>query len=234
MSVHAIVTAAGSGTRLGRDVPKALVELDGVPLVVRAVEAMTASGVVDTVVVTAPAEHLDQFHAVLLRVGAALVTVVPGGATRQESVALGLAALTCGNPQDIILVHDAARPLISTELIQRVVAAVEAGHDAVIPGLTVTDTIKSVDSRSAVVETVDRTALRAIQTPQAFRRELLERAHAVGADVPTSPAAPATPATDDAGLVEALGEPVTVVEGEARAMKVTTEEDLRIAEVLYG
>jgi 2-C-methyl-D-erythritol 4-phosphate cytidylyltransferase len=149
------------------------------------------------------------------------IRVVPGGATRQESVALALAAL----PEDcgIVLVHDAARALTPVELVESVVAAVRSGREAVIPVLPVADTVKSVDG-AVVTGTVDRSQLRAVQTPQGFTREVLAKAHAA--------ADPEAPATDDAGLVEALGLPVHTVPGHAEAFKVTTPFDLVLAEAV--
>jgi 2-C-methyl-D-erythritol 4-phosphate cytidylyltransferase len=119
-------------------------------------------------------------------------------------------------------VHDAARPLTPAALVASVVAAVEAGNGAVVPALPLADTVKQVDPAGVVHSTVDRTVLRAVQTPQGFRRDVLERAYAAAGES----------ATDDAGLVEALGEVVVTVPGDARAFKVTTAWDLRIAELL--
>jgi 2-C-methyl-D-erythritol 4-phosphate cytidylyltransferase len=173
---------------------------------------------VGEIVVVAPAAHVDEVRAL---VPSALV--VAGGATRQDSVRAGLSALSAD--VDVVLVHDAARALAPSTLAARVVAAVREGHAAVVPGLAVTDTIKSVSESGAVVSTIDRSALRAIQTPQGFSRDLLERAHA---------SSPGSPATDDAGLVEALGEPVHVVDGDRLALKVTTIDDLLVATALMG
>ncbi|NUR80484.1 MAG: 2-C-methyl-D-erythritol 4-phosphate cytidylyltransferase [Dermatophilaceae bacterium] len=144
------------------------------------------------------------------------VTVVVGGAERGDSVAAGLAVL--GEAVEIVLVHDAARCLTPVAVFDRVVTAVAGGAAAVVPGTLVVDTVKQVDADGFVVATPDRSALRAVQTPQGFRRDVLERAHAVSSD-----------ATDDAGLVERLGERVLVVEGDARALKVTTPADLEAA-----
>ncbi|MFI2103024.1 2-C-methyl-D-erythritol 4-phosphate cytidylyltransferase [Isoptericola sp. NPDC019693] len=239
MTTLAILTAAGSGTRLGRDLPKALVALAGFPLVVHAARRLAASGVVDSLVVTCPA-GLD----VAVRDVVAQdphvdvpVRVVEGGATRQASVAAGLALAAPGD--DVVLVHDAARPLAPPLLVRRVVEAVRAGHGAVVPGLPVTDTVKRVVPVPAagglgverVVETPDRAELRAVQTPQGFDRALLERAHAQGA---ARARAEGRAATDDAGLVEALGEAAYVVPGEEAAMKITTERDLQVAALLLG
>lgn len=235
MTTVAILTAAGSGTRLGRDVPKALVEVAGVPMVVHAARRLAASGVVDSIVVTAPRFLVDRMSDVVG--GDAQVTVpvrvVPGGGTRQESVAAGLA--TAGAEDDVVLVHDAARPFASADLVRRVVEAVRSGHGAVVPGLPVVDTVKAVfaapHARSTsgtavepVTATPDRSVLRAVQTPQGFDRALLDRAHAAGAGREAQ-----AHATDDAGLVEALGEPVVVVAGEESALKITTERDLYLA-----
>lgn len=223
MTVAVIVTAAGSGTRLGAAVPKALVPLAGEPLVVHAVRA--ARGVAGHVVVTAPPGHVDQFRTLVGPLGA---VVVPGGQTRQESVAAGLATLP--DAVTVVLVHDAARALAPAGLFAAVVSAVRAGHGAVVPALPVVDTIKAVGrgspaDRELVTATVDRSRLRAVQTPQGFDRALLLRAHA---------AAPQASATDDAGLVEALGEDVWLVPGDERALKITTPADLERAEHLVG
>ncbi|HEX6686754.1 MAG TPA: IspD/TarI family cytidylyltransferase [Candidatus Limnocylindrales bacterium] len=145
------------------------------------------------------------------------VLVVEGGATRQESVAAALAAVP---PEfDIILVHDAARALTPPHLVEAVADAVRSGHDAVIPGLPVVDTIKQVAADGRVTATVDRSRLRAVQTPQGFRRSVLAKAHRLGGDH-----------TDDAGMVERLGVPVHVVQGHPHALKITTPWDLVIAE----
>lgn len=236
MTTAAILTAAGSGSRLGSDVPKALVPAGGVPLVVRAARALVAAGVHE-LVVTAPDGHVDDVAALLAAdpaVAPARVRVVPGGASRQASVAAGLAAL--GPAADVVLVHDAARALTPPGLVARVEAAVRAGHGAVVPGLPVTDTVKEVgpadDGGAAPVRgTPDRARLRAVQTPQGFDRRLLEAAHAAGA---ARAADEASAATDDAALCEAVGAAVWVVPGERSAFKVTTALDLLLAEALLA
>ncbi|HEY0217447.1 MAG TPA: 2-C-methyl-D-erythritol 4-phosphate cytidylyltransferase, partial [Cellulomonas sp.] len=162
------------------------------------------------------------------------VTVVEGSTSRQASVAAGLAALP---PEvDVVLVHDAARALASSALVRAVEQAVRAGHRAVVPGLPVADTIKQVgepehpgDEARPVVATVPRATMRAVQTPQGFERALLDAAHAAGRDRAVDES---TAATDDAALVEALGERVWVVPGEDSAMKITTTRDLAVAELL--
>ncbi len=236
MSTSAILTAAGSGTRLGLPGPKALVELAGVPLVVHAARRLAASGVVAEIVVVVPPARLAGFRALLgghVRPGLGVpVRVVEGGPSRQASVAAGLAAL--GSDVDVVLVHDAARALASADLVRRVEAQVRAGHRAVVPGLPLVDTVKQVgpageDGTSPVLTTVPRTDLRVVQTPQGFDRALLDAAHLAGRE---RSAQESTAATDDAALVEALGEQVWVVAGEEMAMKITTTRDLAVAELL--
>jgi 2-C-methyl-D-erythritol 4-phosphate cytidylyltransferase len=147
------------------------------------------------------------------------IDVVAGGADRTASVAAGLRAL--GKEDGIVLVHDAARALAPTSLFEAVIHAVRAGHPAVVPGLPVADTIKTVDAAGRVQGTPDRETLRAVQTPQGFLREVLEHAHASGES-----------ASDDAALVERIGGHVRMVPGDARAMKITTPHDLAVAELL--
>jgi len=249
VSVVAVLTAAGSGSRLGHALPKALVPLRGEALVVHAARRLLdASGahgpLLDEIVVTAPAEHLDAFVVALAATPTEdpgtpspgpRVRVVAGGATRQASVAAGLAALGADlDAGTTVLVHDAARPFAPAELVARVVAAVAAGHEAVVPGLPVTDTVKRVGPADAggaepVRATVERADLRAVQTPQGFTLGLLRRAHDEAARHAHDES---LAATDDAGLVERLGHAVWVVAGDERAAKITTARDLRVAELL--
>ncbi|MDQ4118434.1 MAG: 2-C-methyl-D-erythritol 4-phosphate cytidylyltransferase [Actinomycetota bacterium] len=218
MSVVAVVPAAGSGARLGAAVPKAFVELAGVPMVRRAVDGLLDSGAVDRVVVAVPVELVSPAATLFAD---RPVTVVPGGADRQASVSAGLAE--AGPGVHTVLVHDAARPLTPPSVVRRVVEAVAAGCGAVVPVIPVSDTVKRVDD-DVVVSTVDRSALRAVQTPQGFRAEQLARAHEQASD----------PLTDDAGLVEAIGDPVRTVEGDPLAFKITTAWDLHVAELLLA
>ncbi|WP_307723834.1 2-C-methyl-D-erythritol 4-phosphate cytidylyltransferase [Terrabacter aerolatus] len=216
-----MVVAAGSGSRLGAAVPKAFVPLAGVPLLGHALRGVLSCAAVSEVVVVAPPAHRGDAETLADEVCRELgsttrVTVVPGGAERGDSVAAGLGVL--GDDVEVVLVHDAARCLTPVAVFDRVVAAVAAGAVAVVPGTAVVDTVKQVDADGLVVATPERASLRAVQTPQGFRREVLERAHAVSSD-----------ATDDAGLVERLGERVLVVEGDPRALKVTTPADLESA-----
>lgn len=240
MTTVAVLTAAGGGTRLGGDVAKALIELGGRPLVAHAASALVAGArlagaPLARLVVTAPAELAGVLEtAVRGAVDGVPVVVVPGGATRQASVAAGLAALADVDGEAAVLVHDAARPLLPAGAVARVLAALAAGHDAVIPAVPVVDTVKRVvpaDAGERVAATVDRRDLRAVQTPQGFRLATLRRAHAAGAAVAGDEAAAAT---DDAGLVEALGERVHVVPGDPDGLKVTTPRDLVLAAALLA
>ncbi|WP_324650407.1 2-C-methyl-D-erythritol 4-phosphate cytidylyltransferase [Georgenia sp. H159] len=240
MHCAAVLTAAGSGTRLGHDLPKALVPLGGTPLVVHAARALADSRVVDAVVVTAPAAQLrqltDLFPGGTVPGSTVPAFVVAGGPTRQASVAAGLAAVDqVAGDCDLVLVHDAARALAGPELVRRVVAALDSGRRAVVPCVPVTDTVKRVrslpDGGELVVETPDRSTLRAVQTPQGFSRELLQRAHRAGADRADDET---RAVSDDAGLVEALGAEVYVVPGEPAALKITTSADLDLAERLLS
>ncbi|MFI5835325.1 2-C-methyl-D-erythritol 4-phosphate cytidylyltransferase [Micromonospora sp. NPDC051300] len=216
--VAVLVPAAGAGVRLGPGAPKALRPLAGEPLLVHAVRRIAAASSVHTIVVAAPAADVESVRTLLAPV--APVTVVPGGAERQASVAAALAAVPAG--PEIVLVHDAARALTPPELVESVAAAVRGGHDAVIPVLPVVDTIKEVDVVERVLGTVDRAALRAVQTPQGFRRAVLAAAHRAAGD----------PLTDDAGLVEKQGVTVVCVPGSELAMKITRPFDLALAEHL--
>jgi len=223
VTVAAIVPAAGRGTRLGPGAAKALRELGGVPMLVYAVTALAEARLVDQVIVAAPPGDVGGVSALLSGSGPPDILVVAGGATRQESVALALTALNADS--DVVLVHDAARPLAPSELADRVAAAVQAGAPAVVPALPVSDTVKRVDGTGTVTETLDRAALWAVQTPQGFSREVLAEAHAAGRHWGIG-------ATDDAALVERLGRPVRVVLGSEEAFKVTRPLDLVFAEAV--
>jgi 2-C-methyl-D-erythritol 4-phosphate cytidylyltransferase len=220
MRVAAVLVAAGAGERLGAGVPKALVRLAGEPLLVHAARAFARSTTVRGLVCVVPADAIAQVRAVLNdhAIGA---QVCAGGSTRQESVARGLAA--CPPSTEAVAVHDAARPLVTPALIDRVVAALEPPWDGVAPGLPVVDTLKRVD-RERVVDTVDRQALRAVQTPQVFPRDILARAHAQAHAIET----------DDLAVVEAMGGRVRVIEGERRNFKITYPDDLALAEALLS
>ena len=205
-----IVVAAGSGSRLGRREPKALVPIAGKPLLVWTLQAM-ATDRFRRIVVVAPPDRVDEFSGLV----GARARVVAGGATRSTSVRCGFQALAAADG-DIVAVHDAARPLVTADEVEAVLrAAAETG--AAIAAMPVVDTIKRV-AAGRVVETLDRSQLYGAATPQAFRADVLRRAHAGGAD-----------GTDDAALVEAIGGRVVVVPGEARNTKITEQADLERA-----
>ncbi|ORW09036.1 2-C-methyl-D-erythritol 4-phosphate cytidylyltransferase [Mycobacterium kyorinense] len=214
----AVVPAAGSGERLAAGVPKAFFHLDGRTLVERAVTGLLESKVVDRVVVAVPADRTDQAKLILGHVA----TIVAGGANRSESVARALAA---AGETEFVLVHDAARALTPPQLVVRVVDALRSGHSAVVPALPVPDTIKAVDANGVVLGTPERAGLRAVQTPQGFATELLQRAYerAGTADF-----------TDDASMVEHIGGQVHVVDGDPLAFKITTRLDLLLAQAIVN
>ncbi|NYF97935.1 2-C-methyl-D-erythritol 4-phosphate cytidylyltransferase [Janibacter cremeus] len=217
-----VVVAAGSGTRLGAERPKAFVELSGMTLLEHALRGVVATAGVDEVIVVVPADLVAGAEAVAAPMTGPTgptLQVVPGGAERTDSVAAGLAALS--GAVRIVLVHDAARCLTPVVVFERVLEALDGGAAGAVPGVPVVDTIKVIDGEGLVTGTPSRDSLRAVQTPQGFRREVLEQAHAC-----------AVAATDDAALVEALGHPVLVVEGDHRSLKITTPEDLERAERL--
>ncbi|MDH6196350.1 2-C-methyl-D-erythritol 4-phosphate cytidylyltransferase [Mycobacterium frederiksbergense] len=221
MVTVAVVPAAGSGQRLGAGRPKAFVNLGDKPLLQHALDGLLASGVVDKVVIAVPPALTDE----AILVFGANAQIVAGGDDRTESVGLALEAVAAGGEPDFILVHDAARALTPPTLIARVVAALADGHAAVVPGLPLADTIKAVDANGAVLGTPERAGLRAVQTPQGFRADVLRRAYqrAGSGDF-----------TDDASLVEQIGTPVQVVEGDPMAFKITTAMDLLLAEALLA
>jgi 2-C-methyl-D-erythritol 4-phosphate cytidylyltransferase len=220
MNTVAIIVAAGMGRRMGNK-PKALLDLGGRPLLCRSLDAFQASPLIDGIVVAVPPGMLSMFRnefASLWRFPK-IVAWVEGGARRQDSVAAALEAV----PADakLIAVHDAARPCVTGELIRRVVeAARERG--AAIPGIEVVDTIKEVDEAGIVVRSPVREQLRAVQTPQVFSSGLLREAYRAAADEGST-------VTDDASLVERLGHPVAVVEGERGNIKITVPGDIERA-----
>jgi 2-C-methyl-D-erythritol 4-phosphate cytidylyltransferase len=222
--VWAVLVAAGRGERLGDNLPKAFARLGGLPLLAEPLRRLDESEWTDGVVVVAPPGWEEPSILVAEQVGASKVsTCVAGGATRGESVRLGLAEV----PEEaaVVLVHDAARPLLPPEVVERLIAALGEGFDGAVPGLPVADTVKRT-ADDVVVETLDRRGLVAVQTPQAFVASVLRAAFARD-DVSL--------ATDCASLVEAAGGRVKVVPGDERLEKVTTPADLaRVAGLLDG
>lgn len=224
-TVAVIVVAAGSGTRLGHSEPKAFVPLGDDTILGVALDAVFGMREIPHLVVVVPADRVDETRARYAPVAAAAsapFAVVAGGATRQESVANGLAALP--RPVDTVLVHDAARPLTPSIVFDEVVAAVRSRRHGVVPALDVVDTIKRVGDHGRVLETVDRSELAAVQTPQGFPRHALVAAYT----------AATTEFTDDAALVASAGLAVDVVPGDARSFKVTLPADLRRAESIIA
>jgi 2-C-methyl-D-erythritol 4-phosphate cytidylyltransferase/2-C-methyl-D-erythritol 2,4-cyclodiphosphate synthase len=220
-----VLVAAGAGTRLGRQEPKAFVDVAGRSILERSLEALFEIAEPLHIVVVAPHSHLAATRAMVTSVAGAAcdhVTVVAGGTTRQSSVAAGLAAVDAA--VEVVLVHDAARALTPPAQFERVLSAVRATGSGVIPALPVADTIKRRDAHDLVLDTVDRSELVAVQTPQGFPRPQLDAAYA-SADAEH---------TDDAALFSAAGREVRIVEGDPMAFKITTSWDLRRAEGLVG
>jgi 2-C-methyl-D-erythritol 4-phosphate cytidylyltransferase len=218
----AVVPAAGAGERLAAGVPKAFFHLDGRTLVERAVSGLWESGVVDRVVVAVPADRTDQAKLILGH----QATVIAGGAHRSESVGRALAAFADAEQPSFVLVHDAARALTPPTLVVRVVEALQAGHEAVVPVLPLSDTIKAIDANGVVLGTPERAGLRAVQTPQGFATELLVRAYQRAAELSGADF------TDDASMVEHIGGQVRVVEGDPLAFKITTRLDVLLAQAI--
>ena len=218
MSVWAILVAAGRGERLGLDRPKAFAKLGDEPLLAEPLRRLESCPWVDGIVLVAPPGWEEPAILVAEEEGCGKVhACVTGGETRSDSVRAGLAEV----PADalVVLVHDAARPLVTDEVVERVLAPLSEGWDGVVPGLPVGDTLKRVGPDGGVEETVSRDRLWAVQTPQAFAAERFR--HALASDSLLQ-------ATDCAGLVEADGGRVKVVEGDPRLLKVTSEADLEM------
>jgi 2-C-methyl-D-erythritol 4-phosphate cytidylyltransferase len=217
VSVWAVLAAAGRGERLGADRPKAFAPLRGRPLLAESLERLEASDWVESIVVVAPPDWEEPVILLAEELGCGkVVAAVAGGETRAESVRIGVGEVA--EDATVILVHDAARPLVSAEVVERLLAALNEGWDGAVPGLPLVDTVKRLDG-DAVVETLDRTRLVSVQTPQAFVAPVLREAVAAGAD-----------ATDCSSLVESRGGRVKVVPGDPRLLKVTTLEDLALVE----
>ncbi|MCU1581459.1 MAG: bifunctional 2-C-methyl-D-erythritol 4-phosphate cytidylyltransferase/2-C-methyl-D-erythritol [Microbacteriaceae bacterium] len=222
-TVAIIVVAAGSGARLGGPEPKAFVTVNGVSILASALVTVFSLAEPAQVIVVAPAGKLDTADRIGRDAAGAAseyLSVVSGGATRQQSVAAGLAVL--GDSVTTVLVHDAARSLTPSSLFDAVIAAVRDTGSGVVPGIAVADTIKQTDDAGTVLRTLDRSTLVAVQTPQGFPRAQLVDAYAA-AD---------REFTDDAAVFAAAGHPVTVVDGDRLAFKITTSWDLRRAESL--
>ncbi|MEO8478611.1 MAG: 2-C-methyl-D-erythritol 4-phosphate cytidylyltransferase [Gemmatimonadota bacterium] len=217
--VGVIVVAAGQGTRVGGDVPKQYRVIAGVPLLLRAIRPFSSHPDVCHIVVVVPPADMDTPPGWLVEATGARLQLAAGGASRRASVAAGLAALPL--ECSVVLVHDGARPFPPASVIDGGIAVARAGHSAV-PAVPLADTLKRADSCGIVLGTVPRTGLWRVQTPQAFPRGVLERAHAQ-----TQPEG--LEATDDAMLVELYGGRVELIPSTVRNLKVTTPEDLVFA-----
>ena len=217
----AIIAAAGAGSRMAGERPKQFLQLAGVPIIFHTLKPFEQCDSIQEIIVVLPAAESADFLALVQKYGVKkLSRVVPGGTTRAESVWRGLLAIR-GATAEIVAVHDGVRPFVTTEEIDRTVSAARS-HGAAILVAPAIDTIKEVNG-GEVVKTLERRQLCHALTPQCFRYELLRRAYE-RADV-QDPAI-----TDDSSLVEQLGEPVTIVEGSSRNIKITTQRDLLIAE----
>jgi 2-C-methyl-D-erythritol 4-phosphate cytidylyltransferase len=220
--VWAVLAAAGSGERLGADRPKAFIRLGDRPLLAESLERLDGSDWIDAIVIAAPPGWEEPAILLAEELGAGKVAMsVVGGETRADSVRIGLAQV----PEDagVVLVHDAARPIVSDDVIGRVLAPLAEGWDGVVPALPVPDTVKRVRGHE-VVETLDRADLVAVQTPQAFLADRLRAAFA----------ADAAGASDCASLVERAGGRVRIVEGDPRLLKVTGTRDLEVVQGWMG
>jgi 2-C-methyl-D-erythritol 4-phosphate cytidylyltransferase len=218
MSVWAVLAAAGRGERLGSDRPKAFARLGGRPLLAESLERLESSDWIDRIVIAAPPEWEEPCILVAEEIAATKVSAaVTGGEARSESVRLALEEVA--EEAAVVLVHDAARPLLPEAVIERVLAPLSEGWDGVVPALPLSDTVKRVDGER-VVETLPRAKLVAVQTPQAFVATVLR--DALAGDL--------SAASDCASLVEARGGRVKAVEGDRRLLKVTDAEDLALVE----
>lgn len=223
-SIYAIVVAAGSGSRMGIQENKVFLPLGGVPVLCRSVKALVPH--CHGVIVVARKEEMNHCKTLLAAHGLseAVIAIVPGGVTRQESVWNGLLALPEG--AEIVLVHDGARPLVPPDVIEAAIASAES-HGTGIPALMVTDTIKQVNENDSIEATLDRQRLRAVQTPQAFRRDWLVSSYNKARESDAV-------VTDDASMVEMAGFPVYITPGSHKNMKLTRREDIPVMEALLA
>jgi 2-C-methyl-D-erythritol 4-phosphate cytidylyltransferase len=221
VSVWAVLAAAGRGERLDVDRPKAFAPLGGRPLLAESLERLERSDWIESIVVVAPPDWEEPVILLAEELGCGkVVASVAGGETRAESVRIGVGEVD--DDAAVVVVHDAARPLVSNAVIERLLRALNEGWDGAVPGLPLVDTVKRVEN-GAVVETLPREELVSVQTPQAFVADVLRGVVSGGAE-----------ATDCSSLVEAAGGRVTVVPGDSRLLKVTTAEDLALVESWLG
>ena len=229
MSVAVIITASGSGLRVGGDMPKQFQPIGGKPVLAHTMAAFNQAQIVGKIVVTAPEEYVNHAWEIATANKYEKVRgVIAGGASRAESIYAALKALPfMGNTgQEIVLIHDGVRPFVSEDLIKAVAKAAQA-HGAAIVGTPLTDTVKEVDKKLKITSTPDRSRLWRVQTPQGFTYDMLMKAYAQGEKDGVLPQA-----TDDSMLVERLGIKVTMVEGAPENIKITTPVDMALGEIL--
>ncbi len=219
--IAAIIVAGGSGSRMGSSRPKQFLHLDHVPILTRTLQAFDNCSLIESIILVLPEAERHYFDTALLPDAglSSVLTIVSGGERRQESVVNGLAAIP--DTQGLALIHDGVRPMVSAGLIEAVVRGARR-WGACIPVVQATDTLKQVDENGLVNGTLPRQTVRLAQTPQGFRLSIIRQAH-------EKAMACGMRATDDASLVEALGHPVHIVEGEPKNIKITTPEDLAVA-----
>ena len=228
MSVAAIITASGSGLRMGGNLPKQFQQLGGKPILAHTMAAFNRVDIISKIVVTAPAEYINHAWEIatankLDKIGA----VITGGTSRAASIYAALKALPfVGKGPKIVLIHDGVRPFVSEELINAVAKAAQT-HGAAVAGIPLTDTIKEVDSKNRVTSTPDRNQFWRVQTPQGFTYDTIMDAYAQGENDDML-----SQATDDSMLVERLGIPVMMIEGDPGNIKITTPEDMAMGEGL--
>ncbi len=222
LTAAAIIPAAGSGTRMGCDCPKQFLELAGTPILLRTIGAFLENPEIGRCIVAVPADWLDRTQALLDAhdLPADRIALCAGGRRRQDSVQAGLALLD--DSTDVVLVHDAARPLVDQDTITRCCKAARI-HGAAIAAIPAKDTLKKASETGAVLSTIDRQDVWQAQTPQAVRPNLLQKAYDEAGDID---------ATDEAFLLEQAGIPVFIVEGSGKNLKITRPEDLRLAEMI--
>lgn len=223
-NVGVVIVAGGTGSRVGGQELKQFRWVAGKPMLLHSLQTFMAHPRVIAVVCVLPRQYAGDPPPWLFQCDVDRLLVANGGRTRTESVSNGLDDLV--DEAQVVLIHDAARPLVDMATIDRVIAGVDAGQ-ATVAGLPVVDTLKAVDDGMRVMQTVDRSALWRAQTPQGFPREMIVRVHREARDRRLT-------ATDDAALCEELGIPVAMVRGDERAMKITEEADFARAEALFG
>ncbi len=224
MGTVAIIPAAGSGKRMGLPTAKQFLPVAGEPILARTLRIFEKSPVIDEIVLVVPEAEISCVRGMVGDVGAGKVAkIVPGGLQRQDSVQRGLEA--ADRVHDLVVIHDAVRPFLTPGLLADVVSAGRR-HGAATLGIPAKDTVKEADREGWIVRTLDRSRLWLTQTPQVFRRDLLDRAYAAAT-------AEGFTGTDDAVLVERIGVPVKIVPGSEDNLKITTPEDLRSAEAAF-